>query len=165
MPLLWMVSSNYWYLLLAQALSGLAWAGFTLSASNFLYDLIAKDKRASYLAVHNVLAATGIFLGAMLGGYLGSKLPTHVDVFGVAWTWFSPLLGVFAISTLARLAVVAILLPKIREVRRVRPISFPNLIFRVTRVNVLAGVFFDILGPKSKSPDEAVASQADSNAD
>lgn len=158
MPLLWMVSSNYWYLLMAQALSGLAWAGFTLSASNFLYDLIAKDKRASYLAVHNVLAATGIFLGAMLGGYLGSKLPTNIDVFGFAWAWFSPLMGVFAISTLARFAVVAVLLPKIREVRRVRPISFQNLIFRVTRVNVLAGVFFDILGPKSKNSDETAVS-------
>jgi len=94
----------------------------------------------------------------MLGGYLGSKLPTNIDVFGFAWAWFSPLMGVFAISTLARFAVVAVLLPKIREVRRVRPISFQNLIFRVTRVNVLAGVFFDILGPKSKNSDETAVS-------
>ena len=151
MPLLWMVSSNYWYLLMAQALSGLTWAGFTLSASNFLYDLIAKDKRATYLAIHNVLAASFIFAGAMLGGYLGSRLPSQVEVFGVSWVWLSPLIGVFAISTLVRFAVVAVLLPKIREVRRVRPISFPRLIFRVTRVNVLAGVFFDIIGPKPKS--------------
>jgi MFS family permease len=155
MPLLWIVSSNYWYLLMAQAVSGLVWAGFSLSASNFLYDLIAKDKRATYLAIHNVLAATGIFVGAMLGGYLGMKLPARVDLFGVSWVWLSPLIGVFAISTVFRSVVVAVLLPRIREVRKVRPISFQNVIFRVTRVNVLAGVFFDIIGPKPKSSVES----------
>jgi MFS family permease len=151
MPLLWIVSSNYWYLLMAQAVSGLVWAGFSLSASNFLYDLIAKDKRATYLAIHNVLAATGIFVGAMLGGYLGTKLPASLDLFGISWVWLSPLIGVFAISTAFRAIVVAVLLPRIREVRKVRPISFQDVIFRVTRVNVLAGVFFDIIGPKPKS--------------
>jgi MFS family permease len=151
MPLLWIISTNYWYLLFVQAISGLAWAGFTLSASNFLYDLISRDKRATYLAIHNVLASTGIFCGAMLGGYLGTVLPTHVDLFGTTFSWFSPLLGVFAISTLARATIVTILIPKIREVRNVRPISLTNLVFRVTRVNALAGMFFDIVGVKPKS--------------
>lgn len=154
MPLLWMFSSNYWYLLMIQALSGLAWAGFTLSASNFLYDLIAKDKRATYLATHNVLASIAIFCGAMLGGYLGTVLPERVDVFGITWNWLSPLIGVFAISALARSIVVAMVLPKIREVRKVRPISFQNVIFRVTRINALAGVIFDIVAPKPRGPGE-----------
>ena len=82
LPLLWAFSANFWYLLIIQAVSGLAWAGFTLSASNFLYDLIARDKRATYLAIHNVLAAIGILAGAMLGGYLGSTLPTSLDIIG-----------------------------------------------------------------------------------
>lgn len=155
MPLLWMFSSNYGYLLLVQALSGLAWAGFTLSASNFLYDLIARNNRATYLAVHSVLASVGIFSGAMLGGYLGAVLPARIDVFGISWIWLSPLLGVFAVSAFARAVIVAILLPRIREVRKVRPISFTNLIFRVTRVNALAGVFFDVIGPKNRSVAES----------
>jgi len=75
MPLLWLVSPNFWYLLLVQILSVLSWAGFTLGASNFLYDLVARENRATYLAVHNVLASTGIFCGALLGGYLGLVLP------------------------------------------------------------------------------------------
>lgn len=155
MPLAWMLSTNYWYILMVQALSGLAWAGFTLSASNFLYDLINRDKRAAYLAFHNVLAATGIFAGAMLGGYLGTVLPAKAQAFGILWSWTSPLLGVFLLSAIVRAIVAAVLLPKVREVRRVRPISFSNLIFRVTRVNVLAGVFFDIVGPKVKNPDDS----------
>lgn len=152
MPLLWILSHNYWYLLLVQVISGLTWSGFTLSASNFLYDLIARDKRATYLAIHNVLASTGIFAGAMLGGYLGTVLPTRVVLFGNTFSWFSPLLGVFAISTLVRAAIVIALVPKIREVRNVREISLRDLIFRVTRVNALAGMIFDIVGVKPRGP-------------
>ena len=151
LPLMWTFSSNFWYLLLMQAASGLAWAGFTLSASNFLYDLIARDKRATYLAIHNVLAALGVLAGAMLGGYLGSHLPDSFELLGRAFTWSSPLIGVFLISTVARALIVLLLVPKIREVRNVRPISLGNLIFRVTRVNALAGMIFEIVGSKSKS--------------
>ncbi|MDH4126308.1 MAG: MFS transporter [Gammaproteobacteria bacterium] len=150
MPLLWVFSSNFWYLLLVQAISGLAWAGFTLSASNFLYDLIARDKRATYLAIHNVLASFGIFAGAITGGYLGSVLPTEVSILGHTYSWLSPLLGVFLISALVRATIVMLLVPKIREVRNVRPISFRDLIFRVTRVNALAGIIFDVIGTKNK---------------
>jgi MFS family permease len=150
LPLLWALSANFWYLLVAQAFSGLAWAGFTLSATNFLYDLIARDKRASYLAIHSVLASVGIFAGAMLGGFLGNNLPTSLDILGRTFTWSSPLIGVFVISFLARSLIVILLVPKLREVRNVRPISLSNLIFRVTRVNALAGMFFEVIGSKNK---------------
>jgi MFS family permease len=150
MPLLWLVSPNFWYLLLVQMLSGLSWAGFTLGASNFLYDLVARENRATYLAVHNVLASMGIFCGALLGGYLGLVLPASIDIGGLSLAWMSPLLGVFAISALLRTIVLAVLLPKIREVRRVRPISFSRIIFRVTRMHALAGLMFDIVGTRPK---------------
>ncbi|MDX1404583.1 MAG: MFS transporter [Woeseiaceae bacterium] len=160
MPLLWVFSTNYGYLLCIQALSGLTWAGFTLSAGNFLYDLISRDKRATYLAIHNVLASVGIFGGAMLGGYLGAVLPTRIEISGHELSWLSPLLGVFVISTLARMIIVLVLLPNIREVRKVRPISFSNLIFRVTRVNALAGLIFDIVGPRPKESEENSAADS-----
>jgi MFS family permease len=150
MPLLWLVSPNFWYLLLVQILSGLSWAGFTLGASNFLYDLVARENRSTYLAVHNVLASMGIFCGALLGGYLGLVLPESIDIAGVTLAWLSPLLGVFAISAVLRTIVLVVLLPKIREVRRVRPISFSRVIFRVTRMHALAGLVFDIVVTRPK---------------
>jgi MFS family permease len=150
MPLLWMLSSNFWYLLLVQMLSGFSWAGFTLGAGNFLYDLITREKRVTYLAIHNVMSSTGVFCGAVLGGYLGVILPERFGIFGVP-IWLSPLLGVFAISAAARSAVLLMLLPRIREVRKVRPISFASVIFRVTRVNALAGMVFDIIGSRPKA--------------
>jgi len=150
MPLLWTFSSNYWYLLFAQVISGLTWAGFSLSASNFLYDLVSREKRTTYLAIHNMLSNTGLFAGAMLGGYLGMVLPTELSLFGHSFSWGSSLLGVFAISTLVRAVMVLVLLPRIREVRRVRPIKVSELIFRVTRVNALAGMFFEVVTSKPK---------------
>src|SRR5690606_4825857 len=38
-PLLWLFSANYYYLLAAQLLSGLAWSGFNLTTANYLYDI------------------------------------------------------------------------------------------------------------------------------
>jgi MFS family permease len=148
MPLLWIFSSNVWYLIAIQALSGFSWAGFSLSASNFIYDLITPNRRATYLAVHNVLASIGIFSGAVLGGYLGTIMPTELTLFGNTFSWLSPLFGVFVVSTLVRAAVVALLTPKLREVRSVREISVSQVIFRVTRMNALAGLVFDIVGSK-----------------
>lgn len=154
MPLLWTFSSNFWYLILVQAVSGFAWAGFSLSASNFVYDLITPDRRATYLAIHNVIASAGIFIGALLGGYLGTVLPSEVEFFGSTWHWLSPLYGVFIVSTFVRAAVVIGLIPRLREVRQVRDISFRQLIFRVTRLNALSGVFFEIIGSRPKTGSE-----------
>lgn len=153
MPILWTFSTDVSYLIFVQMLSGFSWAGFTLAAGNFVYDLIAPQRRATYLAIHNVLATAGIFAGALLGGYLGSVLPSETTLFGREYAWISPLYGVFVVSTLARALVVALLLPKLREVRSVRPISISQVIFRVTRMNALAGVFFDIVGSRPRPDD------------
>ena len=161
MPLLWVISTNMWYLVAIQALSGFSWAGFTLAAGNFIYDLITPNRRATYLAVHNVLANVGIFAGAILGGYLGFVLPSQVDLFGTTWSWLSPLYGVFIVSTIVRAAVVLWLVPKLREVRNVRPISIPQVIFRVTRINALAGVFFEVVGSRTRRAADDEAGNAD----
>jgi len=154
MPILWTFSTDVWYLIAIQALSGFSWAGFTLAAGNFIYDLIAPNRRATYLAVHNVLANVGIFAGAILGGFLATALPTEATLFGTTYTWLSPLYGVFVVSTLVRGGVAALLLPKLREVRNVRRISTPQVIFRVTRINALAGMFFDIIGSRPRRGEE-----------
>ncbi len=154
MPLLWTVSTDVWYLVAVQALSGFSWAGFTLAAGNFIYDLVRPNQRVTYLAVHNVLASVGTFAGAILGGFLAIVLPRELTIAGNHYVWLSSLYGVFVISTLVRAGVVLLLLPKLREVRSVRPISTSEVIFRVTRINALAGMFFDIVGSRRRGSDE-----------
>lgn len=154
MPILWTVSTDVWYLVAIQALSGFSWAGFTLAAGNFIYDLVQPNRRVTYLAVHNVLASIGTFAGAILGGFLATVLPRELVLAGIHYSWLSPLYGVFVLSTLVRGGVVLLLLPKLREVRSVRPISTSAVIFRVTRINALAGIFFDIVGSRRRGPDD-----------
>lgn len=146
LPFMWLFTESFWVLLLVQAFSGLVWAGYSLSAGNFLYDLIPADKRATYMSFHSLLATTGLFLGASLGGYLGTVLPTEIDLGGEPWSWSSALLGVMVISGIARMSVAMLFIPRISEVRSVRPISAGGVIFKVTRINALSGLIFDIIG-------------------
>lgn len=150
-PALWLFSTNFWYLLAVQAIGGLAWAGFSLSAGNFLYDLRPGPRLARDMAVHNVLASIGAFAGALLGGYMATHLPSDgILIAGIALHWEFALLAVFGASALARLAVVAIFLPRLKEVRQVRELSISALVFRVTRVHALSGLMFEIVAPRDK---------------
>ncbi len=151
LPSLWLVSTNYFYLLGVQAVSGLAWAGFTLCASNFVFDLTPPERRATLMAVHNVLAASAVFVGAVIGGWLGTHLPTSLTLDGHQIHWLTPLYGVFAVSTLCRLAVAGAFLPRLKEVRRARPMSMSGLIFRVTRLHPVSGMIFEIVGRRRRN--------------
>ena len=150
LPALWLFSTNYWYLIVIQVFGGLVWAGFSLSAGNFIYDLVPSPKRATYVAYHNVLMGVGVFFGAVLGGYLGMVLPRELRLGGETYSWGSVLLGVFLISSIARLLVALIFIPQLREVREVPPMSVSGLIFRVSRVHALAGLIFDVVLPKRR---------------
>ncbi len=144
LPLLWLASINFWYILAIQVLGGLSWAGFSLSASNYVYDTVAPAKRARYGALHSVLSSSGVFAGALLGGYLGSLLPARVLVLGFVVDWPSSLCWLFLISGLARAAMVMLFLPHLREVREVRSMPFPSLIYRVTQFHALSGLVFSL---------------------
>jgi MFS family permease len=150
-PALWLVSDNFWYLMPVSALGGLVWAGFSLSAGNFLYDLRPGPRLARDMAVHNVLASVGIFIGAVIGGYLATHLPAAgIRLAGLSMHWEFTLLAVFAASAVARLTVAGLFLPRLREVRAVRTVRWSRLIFRVTRMHALSGVMFDIVGAREK---------------
>lgn len=141
LPLLWLASTHYWYILLIQLLSGLCWAGFSLSASNFVYDTVAPGKRAMYVAVNSVLSSAGLFLGALLGGFLSLHVSDQLSLFGHSLVWPSNLCWIFLISALVRVAMAAIFLPRLREVRSVRPLSSSGLLFRVAQFGTLNLVF------------------------
>jgi MFS family permease len=106
-PLLWLVSADFWYLIFAQAVSGLTWSGFTLGAGNLLYELVPRTRRAAYVAFHNVGTAAGVFGGAMIGAGLVLVLPQRTVFFGDAGV-ASSLLYLFALSGLLRAIVMRI---------------------------------------------------------
>ncbi|GAB4511236.1 MAG: MFS transporter [Sulfuricaulis sp.] len=144
-PLLWLVSPHFAYVAALQMCGGIFWAGFSLSATNYLYDSVSPGRRAAYSAIHNVFASLAIFAGALLGGFLSLVVPENFILFGKSWHWTSSLWGVLVVSSLARGAVALSLAPVLREVRDVRQLTAAGLILRVARFNALAELFFDVL--------------------
>ena len=74
LPLLWIFNQDPAYLFFVQCVSGFAWAGFNLCASNFIYDAAKPEKRTRCIAYFNVVNGVAIFLGAFLGGILMDKV-------------------------------------------------------------------------------------------
>ncbi len=144
LPLLWLVSTNFWYVLAIQAVGGLVWAGFALSAGNFLYDAVGPERRAQYSAIHSVLASLGLCVGALAGGLLAPQLPRSTVLFGLSIDWVSNLYWVFLLSALARAAVAVLFIPHLKEVRAVPQFPFPSLIYRVSQFRALAGLAFSL---------------------
>jgi MFS family permease len=145
-PSIWLLTDDFWALMLFQALSGLSWSGFTLSAGNLLYELVPQTRRAAYVAFHNVGTAAGVFVGAMLGALLAQALPARSVLFGESAT-LSSLLYLFVISGAARAVVAALLARRVRELRKPRrALSAPALVLRVTGLNAMVGFIYDFIG-------------------
>jgi len=155
LPAAWIVSQNVWYLIAVQVFAGFFWAGFSLSSGNFLYDLVPAAKRVTYMAIHNVLAAVGVFLGASLGAFLAG-IVGPVVVHGGLFGWEHALYYVFLISTIGRCIVAALFLPGVKEVRTTRRLTAGSLVLRATRSPALAGLVFEYTGlrRRRKLPDE-----------
>jgi MFS family permease len=144
-PLLWLVSPHFAYVAVLQMLGGIFWSGFSLSATNYLYDSVTPGRRAAYSAVHNMFASLAIFAGALLGGFLSLVVPENFTLFGGTWHWTSSLWGVLVVSSLARGIVALSLAPTLREVREVRRLTAVGLMLRVARFNALVELIFDML--------------------
>lgn len=152
LPLLWLLSTNFWWIVVFQLLSGVAWSGFHLSAGNFLYDTIPRGRRSMFVAVHSTLTSVGMFAGALVGGYLSTHVSAHAAIFGVRIEFVSALWWVFLISGLLRLVFAMIFLPRLTEVRDVPQLSPASLLYRAARVDMLAGLLFNLLPPAWRKP-------------
>lgn len=145
LPILWVLFPNFWAILVIQVISGVAWAGFSLAAGNFLYDVVPPEKRAAYSAVHQTISNTAIFGGALFGGLLATHAPHEIQLAGYSVVFASGLWLALCASGVARAVVIAVFLRRLRETRLVRPISATALAIRVIRANVLAEWLFELL--------------------
>lgn len=143
-PLLWLFSANYYYLILVQIISGLSWSGFTLSTANYLYDIRPHQTNfALYAAIQSGTSALLVFCGALLGGYVARHAPELADSLAGLWQPASALFLVFVVSSLLRVVVVATFVPRLTEPSiRHRP-KLLDVIFRVARFNAISGISLD----------------------
>ncbi len=141
-PILWLFSANFYFLLAVQVFSGLAWSGFNLTTANYLYDIRPHHTNfATYAAVQAGISAVLVFCGAIFGGYLASAAPWLAS-----WLPFeigSALFIVFIMSGVLRLWVLLWFIPRAEEPQvRTRP-QLLQIIFRIARYNSISGVVLD----------------------
>lgn len=134
LPLWWIINQNPFYLILIQALSGFAWSGFLLCATNFIYDAVTPPKRIRCIAYFNVVSGVASCLGALLGGHIVGILP---ELFGFR------ILSLFLLSSILRFLTVSFLSSKIKEVRKVEDISSRDLFFGAIGLKPIFGMTQD----------------------
>jgi MFS family permease len=121
-PLLWILSplilSRFGmgilvtYFVCVELFSGVAWAGFNLSVFNYIYDAVSRKKLILCTIYFNLLSGLGVFVGAILGGFISSM--NNFEIFG------SSILLVFLISGILRFIVYFSFINHIKEVRIIR---------------------------------------------
>ena len=158
LPLLWVFSNNYFFLLFAQIVSGATWSGFNLATSNFIYDSVPQTRRARAMSYYSLVNGSFSVLGGMLiGALIAEHAPTELNLGMVRISLLSSLPVVFVVSGLARAVAAAIVLPQFSEVRVIEPISTARILWRLGMGQPLFGQVGDfmprlrnLLPPKSK---------------
>ena len=141
-PLFWLFSSNFYYLIVIELFSGISWAGFNLSSSNFIFDAVKPENRIRCIAYHKFFESIAIFLGAAFGGLLISHLPI---------IFFSTtILLVFLVSGILRLAVSIILLPTLKEARLIEMDIGHSFFKRYITIRPSEGIVFEVIGKYHK---------------
>jgi MFS family permease len=120
-PAAWLISNNFYYLLIVQIPSGLAWSGFNLCTTNFIYDSAIREKRVRCISYFNTMTNLSACIGAFLGGCVSYYVPPLCG---------ERLLTIFAISFILRGLSILFFYKRIKEVRRVRPFRLEKDYFK-----------------------------------
>lgn len=128
-PMLWLLSKNFFYLIIINAFAGYVWAGFNLAVVNFIFDASSQEVRTRCVAYFNFTNGIFIFLGTLVSGWLATHLPALIKG--------SKLLTLFLLSGMLRLFVVLYFKDKVHEVRKVEEVDTKDLLVAVLGVKPL----------------------------
>jgi MFS family permease len=95
LPLVWVVTRNYWLLVTVQMFAGMAWGGMNMASFNYILDAIGPTNRIRSIAYLNTISSFFIFAGSITGGLLAPLVPQFTS---------SPIHGIFIVSVLMRIA-------------------------------------------------------------
>jgi MFS family permease len=144
-PMLWLLSSKLWFVLMIQLYSGIFWAGFNLAAANFVFDAVTPQKRARCIAYQAIINGLFVLFGSLLGGFLATSMPFSWSE-SLAWLVEpSRFLALFVLSAVLRIVAVAWLLRRFKEVRDVAHIPGHEMLIRITALRPLFGATFTFL--------------------
>ncbi len=145
-PLFWLFSHNFYYLIFIEMFSGLAWAGFNLSSSNFIFDAVKPENRIRCISYYKFFEGIAVCLGALLGGLLINIVPT--------WIFISSIPLVFLISGILRLLTSLILLPSLKEARLIELGIGHSLSKRFITIRPSEGLVIEVIGRHHQHEEE-----------
>ena len=146
LPMLYMISTNFYFLLAVNFCGGVIWAGLSIGLQNYLFDSVRPEDRAKSVAVWNAVNAVGWCVGAMLGGWLATVLPSELKLSGLELQFLSNLPLVFFISGVLRLGVSLALLRSLNESRHVESSSLRGVFSELPLVRPLTGALIGLPG-------------------
>jgi len=142
LPILWIFSKNFLYLILINSFAGYVWAGFNLSTVNFIFDVASQETRTRCVGYFNFTNGIFIFLGTMFSGWLATHLPDLVKG--------SKLLTLFLLSGILRTIVVFVCKNKFYEVKKVEQIETKDFLLTVLGVKPVLDFSKDLFYPLVK---------------
>lgn len=155
-PMLWLFSTEMWFLICVQIFSGVVWSGYNLAAQNFLFDAVSPAKRARCAAYQAIVNGTFVLVGSMVGAFLIPHLNEIPVAIGGRSNHTSSLLYLFLISGVVRLLSSIVFLPLFKEVREVKNSSYPEIIFRVSHIRPISGLAFSMIPLGRKLKDKEI---------
>lgn len=120
LPVLWLVSHSFPYLVFIQAFSGFTWAAYELAALLLIWEVVKPEERACAISTYNMANAAAMASGSLVGGFVFFQLGSNAVAFA----------SIFCLSTCAR-ALTLLWLRKISAGHlRWFPVGFRTLSFR-----------------------------------
>ncbi len=150
-PLLWLFSRNFYYLIIIEVFAGIAWAGFNLSSSNFIFDAVRPENRIRCIAYYKFFEGIAVFIGALSGGFLINSIP--------AWIFISSIPIVFLISGILRLIVSLLLLPTLKEARLIELDIGHTFFKKYLTIRPSEGLVFEVIGKYNRIKDKIIQSK------
>lgn len=95
-PALWLVSSNFYYLFVVQALTGLVWAAYELATVLLVLEKLDDDERIGMLTNYNLFNAFAVAVGSLIGASLLDGLGRNLNAY----------YALFIVSSLGRLGTL-----------------------------------------------------------
>jgi MFS family permease len=141
LPMSYIISTDFYFLTAMNFFGGIIWAGLSIGLQNYLFDSVRAQDRAKSVAVWNTVNAIGWCIGALLGGWLATVVPSEIVLPGMTFHLISNLPVVFLISGALRLVVSLALLGSLPESRNVESVTIAELFLELPLVKPLTGVF------------------------
>jgi MFS family permease len=145
---LWIASSNFYYLLLIQALAGIFWGGYELAFLLLFFETIPRQDRTSLLTNYNVAHSAAIVIGSLFGSVLLYELGRTVAAYYTT----------FALSSTLRGFVVVFLvwIPIIRL--KVKPMAVRSIGMRATDTSLDEPILPSIVDEKPADGERIIES-------